>query len=111
MANTKSSGLHHEFATVDTAPGASGYFTNPVNIRQEKVQKIFFTMRGAGTVTPIIQFKCIGDTTWTTYNYSETLVAGDRLVIEGVGTGTQWRAGVLNDAAYTSGNITFGFDW
>ena len=128
MANTKSSDEYYEYATVDTAPGAAGYFTNPVSGRHEKVEKLFFSIRepSASVATVTIQFKCTGDAGWQDYTQSqkqilgpnsadvsdveETFIVGNRIVIEDSGPGVQWRAGV-KQGDYTSGTVTFGFDW
>jgi len=110
MANDRNTTENLEYATVDTAPGVDGYYTNSVNIRQEKKREIYFSVRGSGVATVTIQFQCYGDTGWTDFNYDSALVSGDRLLLEGGGAGTKWRAGVAN-GGYSSGSLTFGFDW
>jgi len=101
----------HEYATVDTDPAAAGFWTNEVSIRVAKsnrrADEVYFSIRGTGLMTVTLQFKCFGDATWTDYNTYTTVT---RLVIEGGAAGELWRAGV-KDADYTSGNMTFGFDW
>lgn len=112
MANTKASGEYYEYATVDTTPGASGYFTNAINPRKNSIGKLFFSIRGTGTITVVLQFKCIGDSDWQDYyNDGNDFSVGQREAIESYAGGVSWRAGVKNDAAYTSGSVTFGFDW
>jgi len=121
MANSRNSGVSHEYATVDTAPaaGSAGYFTNAVCAKQKKIKRMFFSIRettddsSPSVVTVKLQFKCNDDSGWTDYVSlgSETLAIGNRLEINDLGTGTYWRAGVADDLSYTSGSITFGFDW
>jgi len=127
MANSRSSGTNYEYATVDTLPGASGYFTNPIDVRvkskTDKVHRIFFSIResaadlseaasDASTITVLLQFKCPGDAGWTTYIPLDgsSLAIGNRLAIEDNGAAVLWRAGVVSDG-YTSGAVKFGFDW
>lgn len=128
MANGRSSGTYKEYATVDTLPTATGYYTNEVCLR-DKVNagnakdKMYFSIRetaedvseapsALSTVTVALQFKCDGDTAWTDYVSlgAETLAVGNRLTIEDMGAAVRWRAGVRSDE-YTSGSVTFGFDW
>ena len=129
MANSKSSGEYKEYATVDTAPSgtALGYWTNEVCLR-DKVKagdaktKMYFSIRESDTdssgfsetssMTVILQFKCDGDAGWQNYEFLEgyTLAVGNRMIIEDTGAAVRWRAGV-EDGGYTSGSLTFGFDW
>ena len=111
MANTTNSGSHFADATVDTAPGADGYFTGSVGMNERKREKIFFSVRETGdssafTATITLQFKTDRDSDWQDY---KTYTSIDREVIE-MNAGTQWRAGVKN-GDYTSGTVRFGFDW
>ncbi|KKM71970.1 hypothetical protein LCGC14_1425200 [marine sediment metagenome] len=112
MPNSRLSSDYYEYATVNTNPGASGYFTNEVNIRQKSLQQVFFSVRETGassafSVTITLQFKCPGDDDWQDYDtYSEV----NRKLIEGGGAGVRWRMGV-EQGDYTSGEVTFGFDW
>ena len=109
MANAKSTNDYYQYATVDTAPGAAGYYTNAVGIRQKRlVRTIWFSIRGAGQMSVTLQFKCPGDTDWTdynTYNASNT-----RKLIRGGAAGVHWRAGV-KQGDRISGECVFGFDW
>ena len=107
MANSRSSRDYYEYATVDTAPGADGYFTNAVSLRQKDIHHIFFSLRGTGTIDVTLQFKCPGDTLWSDYSDYD---AACRKLIEGNAGGVQWRAGVKLGGR-TSGSLTFGFDW
>lgn len=122
MANSKASGEHHEYATIDTAPAAGGYWTNIVSPRGRNkgiMRVLFFSVRetvpdasaGASVITPIVQFRCTGDVGWTDYNNDDiAFIVGDRKNIKISGGGVQWRAGVHN-GDYTSGSFTLGFDW
>lgn len=122
MANSRKSGEYYEYAVVDTAPGAAGYWTNIVQPRKLSINKLFFSIRmtdkedssaasenASATVT--LQFKCVGDADWTDYyNDGNDFEIGQREVIDAYAGGVSWRAGVY-DKDYTSGSITFGFDW
>ena len=111
-ANTTSSDSNHEYVTVDTDPGAPGYYTAEVNMKyrrnRHKVDRIYFSVRGTFDQTVTLQYKCVGDATWTIY---ATYTAVTRVAIDDNGDGVVWRAGVVDAAAYTSGSSTFGFDW
>lgn len=59
-----------EYATVNTDPGSSGYFTNAVNPgRIVGASGVWFSIRGGSTGVSLItlQFKGPGDTDWTDY--------------------------------------------
>jgi len=127
MANSRVSAANHEYAIVDTVPGSEGYFTNEVDVRlkskNDKLRKLFFSIREAAadvsaapsagsTVAVVLQFRCPGDEGWTNYvplDGSE-LAIGNRLILEDIGAGVFWRAGVVSDG-FTSGSVKFGFDW
>jgi hypothetical protein len=126
MANSRNSGTNYEYATVDTRPTYLGYFTNRVCPRDKKnlnVHKLFFSIREASadisanpsalsTVTVVVQFQCTGDAGWTDYKPLDgtSFETGNRVALEDYGAGVFWRAGVVDDG-YTSGSVTFGFDW
>jgi hypothetical protein len=129
MANSKSSGVFKEYATVDTQPAGTdlGYWTNEVCLR-DKVNdglakdKMWFSIReyetdssaasDTSSMTVTLQFKCDGDLGWQDYVdlAGSELAMGNRLLIEDTAAGVRYRAGV-KDGSYTSGKITFGFDW
>jgi hypothetical protein len=129
MANGRSSGSFKEYATVDTQPSGAdlGYWTNEVCLR-DKVNdgaakdKMWFSIREYETdssgasdtsaMTVTLQFKCDGDLGWQDFVdfAGNALVVGNRLIIEDTGAAVRYRAGV-KDGDYTSGKITFGFDW
>lgn len=127
MANSRSSSTYYEYATVDTAPDADGYFTNPISPRyiakQYGANKVFFSIREAEanlsaapsdntTVTVRLQFICPGDADWTDYVPLDgsSFVVGNRVALDELGPGVTWRAGVT-DVDYTAGSVKFGFDW
>lgn len=111
MANANVSGTGKEYATVDTAPAAGGFWTASIGMREKRIPQVFFTIRGTGDAVVTLQFKCDGDTDWTDFNNDGVaLVTGDNKVIEGSSANMLWRAGV-KQGAYTSGSITFGFNW
>ena len=105
--NSQSSAGRYEYATVDTDPAAAGYWTNEINPRGKSQNQVYFSLRGSGSMTVTLQFICTGDASWTDY---DTYTAVTRLKIEGAAAGVRWRAGV-KDTDYTSGSLTFGFDW
>jgi hypothetical protein len=115
MANSRVSEDYREYATVNEDPSTSvdGYWTNPVNPRKNRLDRIFFSVRetaaGSSAFSAIVtlQFRCLGDEEWNDY---ATYTSSDRKRIEDDGAGVQWRAGVKN-GDYTSGEVTFGFDW
>lgn len=107
-ANSRNSQSVCEYATVDTDPGAPGYYTNEVSAKEKRADKLFFSIRKPGVMTITLQFKCINDSDWTDY---DTYTAVGRHVLDDNANAVVWRAGVVNSAAYTSGIKTFGFDW
>ncbi|MBU2177629.1 MAG: hypothetical protein KJ556_21260 [Gammaproteobacteria bacterium] len=126
MANSRASGPFKEYATVDTPPDGLGYFTNEVNLRAlrkvNKETRVYFSIReyeadsseasDTSSMVVTLQFKCDGDLGWQDYVPLDgsALAVGNRVMIEDAGAGVLWRAGV-KDYEYTSGSITFGFDW
>jgi hypothetical protein len=118
MANSRSSGRFYEYATVEAAIDSSegGFYTNEVNLNTKRRDKMVFSVRekaaapvSASVVTVKLQFKCPGGE-WQDAQTDSTIAIGSRLIIEDVGGGVRWRAGVEWDG-YTSGSVVFGFDW
>ncbi len=117
MANSKASTEFTRYATVDSAPGADGYWTDPVSFdKRLHLEKVFFSIRetdpdasAASSITVTLQFRCKGGL-WQDYNTTTAFAAGDRKVIEDGAGGVDWRAGVKS-GAFSSGSLTFGFDW
>ena len=110
MANTQHTGQNYTYVTVDTAPAAAGYWTESVNMLKKNVDKMFFSQSGAGSATIVLQFKRPSDADWVDFTHGLTIEEGIRFVIEGVGAGVRWRAGV-EEGGYVSGSVKFGFDW
>lgn len=126
MANTRNSGTNHEYAKVDTNPGSTGYFTNPICPRDKRkvgADKIYFSIRetnadisanpsALSTITVTLQFKCPGDLAWTDFVdfAGNSLAIGNRIELDDSGAGILWRAGVEDDN-FSAGSVTFGFDW
>ncbi|MFW6246752.1 MAG: hypothetical protein ACOC22_01055 [bacterium] len=116
MANSKISGEYKEYASVDTAPGADGYWTNIVNMRVKNLNFMFFSIRDGGAEAAAsgkvtLQFRCDGDSDWTDYyNDGSDFNVGERKKIEGAGGAVKWRAGI-KEGDFTSGTVNFGFDW
>lgn len=103
MANIKISRNRSKHAYVDSAPGTGGFATDEVGVKG----KIFFSVRGEGSMTVTLQFKVPGDDFWSDYG---TYTSVSRDVIETATEHEKWRA-IVKDGDYTSGNLTFGFDW
>ena len=126
MANAiTQSGEYREYARIDTAPGAGGYWTNAVSISDLKtgksIKRIFFSIREEqadpgsiddSDVTVTLQFRCTDNDRWTDYVFLDgsTLAIGNRLKIDDDGAAAEWRAGV-KEGDYTSGSVLVGFDW
>ena len=113
MGNSQDSAKNHEYATVDTAPAAAGYWTNPINIhsRSPHNNKVMFSVKApggtAGAMTITLQSRDRADASWTDY---DTWTAVDRQIIDDSSLETMWRAGV-KEGGHTSGTLTFGFNW
>lgn len=99
MANRKIEGVTYSGAVIDTAPGASGYWSNPVSSHEHHVGKLIFSISGIFAATVTLQFKDVFGT-WTDY---DTYTDKARLLVEDY-TVTQWRAGVKN-TNFTSGAV------
>jgi len=115
-ANSRDDDRYWKYATVDTDPDASGYWTTDV-VPSNTNGKMFFSVTGTGVMTVTLQFILSGQSTWTDYD-TYTVAAGwagsgetsPRVVLDDKGEGVRWRAGVKDDD-YTSGSNKFGFDW
>ena len=121
MANAKRNGDAYRYAVVDTAlaPGGGGYFTDEVAPRSEHIGRMYFSIREtspdstASVAVVKLQYKCPGDADWTNYlkNGTDTWPIGTRVMINDFAAGVVWRAGIADNNDYTSGSVTFGFDW
>ena len=118
MANSKNSSEFHKYATVDTAPDANGYWTDIIQPRKDKIKKMYFSIRettddsSASVMTVKLQFRCPDDSGWQDYlDAGSDWAIGTRIILEEFAAGVAWRAGVADFSAFTSGSLTFGFDW
>src|SRR5512133_910634 len=107
MANSKNTGDHYKYATVDTAPaqGSGGYYTDLVKPRTDKIQKFYFSIREAvrdstpSVIVVKLQYKCPGDLYWTDkLNGTENWAIGTRIIINDFAAGVEWRAGVVDNS-------------
>ena len=111
MANSNVSGDYKEVAVIDTAPVSAGFWTVPISMRKQGIAYMFMSIRGTGTATVTLQFRCDGDSAWTDfYNDGNAFAVGDHKLIEGNAAGTYWRVGVKSGGLST-GSVTIGFNW
>ena len=132
MANSKTDTANSTYAIINTQPSGTelGYWTAEVNPRDKlnngtmiAKDKLWFSIReydadssedasDTAVITVSLQYKCEGDLGWQDYvDYGgNTLSIGNRLLLEDLGNGVKWRAGV-KDGNYTSGALRIGFDW
>jgi hypothetical protein len=111
MANSKLNGERYRYASIDTAPGADGYWSDAVSMSSVNAGALFFSRSGAGVGTVTIQYKLPHTgSAWTDYDDPVTLTDGVRCRLDDTGAGVKWRAGVKN-GNYTSDTIIVGFDW
>ena len=94
MANRKLKGNTYRGVSIDTAPGAGGYYTDAVSSSEHRVGALFLSFGNVGTTTVTLQQKTAGDTSWRVYN---TFTSSDepRQRIDDY-SNTQWRAGVAS---------------
>ena len=110
MANSVSSKDRYTYVTIDTAPGAAGYWCESVSMAAKNATPLFFSRRGTGEGTVTIQYKCQGDSDWQDLTTDIDLVNGVRCVIDDEARGVAWRAGIKS-GNYSSGTIVLGLDW
>ena len=111
MANSKLNGERYRYASIDTAPGADGYWSDAVSMSSVNAGALFFSRSGAGIGTVTIQYKLPHTgSAWTDYDSPISLTDGVRCRLDDMGAGVKWRAGVKN-GNYTSDTIIVGFDW
>ena len=106
MANRRTRDTTYRGASIDTAPGAAGYWTEAVKAHSHHVGKLYMSIRGTFVGTVTLQFRPKGDTSWTAY---DTYTEVTRQIIEDY-TETEWRVGVAS-GDYTSGTIRIGIDY
>jgi len=109
--NAKLNGPRYYYASIDTAPGEDGYWSDAVSMSKVNANELFLNVSGGGAATVTIQYKLphVG-ATWTDYVTDETLETGARFRLDDHGAGVRWRVGVKN-AVYSSGTVIVGFDW
>ena len=108
MANALSTDNYYTKATVDTAPGASGYYTDEIreSIAREDHRLTFFVAGATGTVT--LQFLAWGESTWQDEGEYE---AGAIKLIDGRSHHRRWRAICKQGAFGDTGDLIFGIEW
>lgn len=110
MANSKSKKGSYVQITVNTDPGASGYWSDAVNPNKEGASYLFVAVDdsgGDGTVT--IQRKQIGGS-WVDLVHDETISNGSAFVIDTGNAPLSWRIGVKDNNQGT-GTILAGLYW
>jgi len=102
MANRPIKDTTYKGVIIDTAPGASGYWCEPVSGADHKVGQFNLYMSGiwAGTVT--LQFRPKGDPGWK--GYDDFTNTDDPVQIIEDYTDCEWRAGVAS-GNYISGTV------
>ena len=111
MANQKLNGPRYSYASIDTAPGADGYWSDSVSMSKANANELFASISGGGVATVTLQYMLPhSGAAWTDYTTSETLESGGRFRMDDHGAGVKWRIGVKN-GNYTSDTIIVGFDW
>ena len=111
MANAKLNKRRSSYASIDTAPGADGYWCDSVSMVFVDADELFLSVSGGGSATVTTQYKLPHTgAIWTDYTTDETLETGARFRLDDHGAGVKWRVGVKLDG-YSSGTIIVGFDW
>lgn len=108
MANSKNSNGPKRQITIDTDPGAPGYYSDPVNTAKEKASFLFFAQEGNATV--VIQFKQPNGGSWTDLSHSETIEDGAAFVIDTGAAPLNWRIGIADNGQGTGTTIA-GLYW
>jgi hypothetical protein len=106
MANRRISGKTFKGAIIDTAPGASGFWTDPVRASEHKVPALFLSIAGIWNGTVRLQYREQGAPGWTTYKDKDGDVNFTNNVRQKIDdfTNCQYRAGV-ESGEFTSGAI------
>ena len=110
MANLQSSGGSFVRATIDTAPAAAGFWTEPAGIGFKNITSLYVQRTGAGTGTVTLQFKRSVDATWIDYVTTETIAIGSRYILDDSETGIAWRVGV-KQGDLAGGTIIVDLGW
>ena len=113
MANSQDDNSRRAYATVDEAPEAAGYGTSEINILEKmvvsgkKTRQVVFSIRGTGSMTVTLQYKCTNDSDWTDL---EEFATNERKSISDDSVDVTYRA-IVKQSDYSSGEKIFGFDW
>lgn len=118
MANTKLNGTRYAYASIDTAPGAAGYWCDSVSMSHRNANELFASVSGGGLGSVTMQYKLDhAGADWVDYTTDETLTSGARFRLDDHGAGVKWRMGMKEDssavplAVALSGTLIVGFDW
>ena len=118
MANSKLNGDRYAYASIDTAPGAAGYWCDSVSMAHRNANELFASVSGGGLGTVVLQYKLPHTgSAWLDYNTTETLTSGARFRLDDHGAGVKWRFGMKEDSSAVpltvalSGTLVVGFDW
>lgn len=107
MANSKTTKSGYVQISVDTDPGESGYYSDPIQAKKEGARFVLYAQEGDATVT--IQFKQPNGT-WTDLSHSETIEDGAMFVIDTAAASVSYRIGVKDNGQGTETTIA-GLYW
>ena len=121
MANTRDTAERRENVTINEAPGADGYYTNPFTPYNKKTDKkagdMYFAIRETGSLsasfggTVSLQWRQRGpNKVWEEWQTYDTYTSVQRKIVDDYSAEVQWRAGIAN-GDFTSGQATVGFNW
>ena len=79
--------------SVDTDPGASGYWSDETHARNH-MGCVWLEITSIDSATVTIQFKAMGQSSWSTYPTTYTEVSSIKIESN---PSTQWRVGVEDD--------------
>ena len=94
MANRKTNGITFKGVVIDTAPSATGYWTDPVSASEHRVGALFLSFGNIGTTSVTLQQKTAGDPFWRNYK-TFTSTDDPRQIIEDYSI-CEYRAGVAS---------------
>jgi hypothetical protein len=107
MANRKIKGNTYVGVYIDTAPGANGYYTDPVSASEHDVGKLFISFGNIGSNTVTLQFKPAAESSWRTYK-EFTDDDDPRQIIEDY-TDCEYRIGIANGDYHSPINLSIDF--
>jgi len=106
MANRKRNGNTYKGIIIDTAPGANGYYTDPVSAMDHRVGQLILNISGVFAGTVVLQYRNEAFNQWRTY---DTYTDYTRQIIEDY-TKCEWRAGIAS-GGLTSGVAYISIDY